>query len=252
MNDNASSEEENKVTAGLIQILTFIGFLLPFIIVGMAQPAFANEIKKQVLEKTKKTKELVKSGTRKILKNQNEIQKKIIESHKNLKISSISKDFNTITLEDGGQIFNALKSKEHKSIVENVLKKLKQTGTVSEVLSQNSQNLLSIDLVKLITKATDNKPTGSMPANLPIYFVNINQKPNIDIKLNPTRVRTVYKRIQKGDPNVFADNPFMWVRGGWLGGISLALGEKVGAFIIEKAKEARMTYVQRRNYVQIK
>jgi hypothetical protein len=149
--EDVPSEEKHIVKQALNLILDNMIFLLPLIICLIAQPAMAEEVKQQVIKNVQKTKKAVKYGTTKVLENSSSIlQKNIIKAHKDLNIRSISKDFNTIYLEDGGKIFNALKSKEHQEIVKHAIECSKQKGSVFDVLSQKQHNLMSLDLLKLV------------------------------------------------------------------------------------------------------
>ena len=139
MENNKNKEQKKTDSTMLFSILKNMIFLLPFIIFMMVQPAMATEMKNQAIKQGKK---IIKSGKKKVF-NKNGIQEKIISAHKNLRIFSMSKDFNTLSLEDGTKIFNALKNKDHSRIVQQALKSARQNGSVDHVLSQKTDNLLA-------------------------------------------------------------------------------------------------------------
>ena len=129
--ENETSEEKHIVKQALNLILDNMIFLLPLIICLITQPVMAEEVKHQVRKNVQKTKKAIKYGTKKVLENSSSIvEKNIIKAHKDLNIRSLSKDFNTIYLEDGGKIFNALKNKEHQKIVKHAIECSKQKGSL--------------------------------------------------------------------------------------------------------------------------
>ena len=69
-----------------------------------------------------------------------------------------------------------------------------------------------------------------------MQVVVMNQAPKFDIQLNPNRIKTVYKEIQTGNLNVFANNKIALIRGGMLG-IGASVGKAFGDLVLKKAKE---------------